>query len=70
MRNIQETGQRLEFNAIHQRVVCADDIDLACYKENTETKLDASKEADLEVNADETECMSMPCYLTAGQISV
>jgi hypothetical protein len=45
--------------------VLADDVDTI--KKNTETVIDTSKEADLEVNAEETKYMLLSCHQNAGQ---
>jgi hypothetical protein len=64
----------LKLNTIHQLVVYAHDVNLLkqntnTLKQNTEVFLVASKNTDLEVNADNAKYMFKPCELAAGNIT-
>jgi hypothetical protein len=59
VRKVQENQVTLKLNGAHQLLVCANDINLLndnidTKKKNTETVIDATKEAGLEVNAEKT----------------
>jgi hypothetical protein len=59
-------------NGTHQLLVRADDINLLgdsinTIKENIETVLDASRDIDLEINAEKTKYMIMSRHPNSGQ---
>jgi hypothetical protein len=59
---VQENQLRLQLNGIHQLLIYADVVNrlrsnIVTIKKNTETLIDASAEAVLEVNAEETKYM-------------
>jgi hypothetical protein len=63
----------LEINETHQLLVYADDINLMgdsinITKENMETLLEASRDADQEIDAEKTKYMIMSCHPDSGQI--
>jgi hypothetical protein len=72
IRKVQKNQVGLKLNGTHQLLVYADDMNLlgdniGTIKKNTETFIDASKEAALEVNAEETKYMLLSRHQNAGQ---
>jgi hypothetical protein len=66
IRKVQENQVGLKLNGTHNDDVnlLGDNIDTI--KKNTETLIDASKEAGLKVNAEKTKYV-LPCHQNAGQ---
>jgi hypothetical protein len=71
IRKVQEIQVGLELNGTHHLLVYADDSNLLgdsmnTTKENTETFLEASRDVDLEINAEKTKYMIMS-HQNSGQ---
>jgi hypothetical protein len=74
IRKVQENQAGLQLNGTHKLLVYVDGAELLednilvdTTKKNTETVIDASKEVGLEIKAEETQYMFMPCHQNAGQ---
>jgi hypothetical protein len=71
-RKVQENQVGLKLNRTHQLLVYADDINLLednidSIKKNTETLIEANKEADLEINAEKSKYTLLSHHQNAGQ---
>jgi hypothetical protein len=71
IRKVQGIHVGLEYGT-HQLLVYADDVSLLgdsvnTIRENSETLLEASRDAGLEINAQKTKCMIMPRHQNSGQ---
>jgi hypothetical protein len=76
IRKMQENQVELKLNGTHQLLAYPDDVNLlgdnidtctTCIKKNTETLIDASKEAGLEINVEKTKYMLISRYQNAGK---
>jgi hypothetical protein len=72
IKKVQENQVDLELDGTHLLLVYANDMNLLgdrinTIKENTETLLEASKNAGLEINAEKTKCMFMSRHPNSGQ---
>jgi translation initiation factor 1 (eIF-1/SUI1) len=72
IRKVQENEVGLELSGTHQLFVYADDINLLggsvnTIKEKSETLLEASRDIDLEINAEKTKCMIMSRHPNSEQ---
>jgi hypothetical protein len=73
IRKVQENKMGLKLNGTHQLLVYADHVnlegdDIETTTKSTETLIDGSKEVGLEVYAEKTKYMLLPCHQNAGQI--
>jgi hypothetical protein len=72
IRKVQETQVGLKLNGTHQLLAYADDVNLLednidTIKGNTETLIDASKEAGLEINIEKTKYMLLSRHQNVGR---
>jgi hypothetical protein len=72
IRKMQENQVVLKSNGTHNFLAYADDMNLLgdnidTIKENTETLIDASKKAGLEINVEKTKYMLLSCQQNVGQ---
>jgi hypothetical protein len=72
IRKVQENEVSLELSGTHQLLVYADDDNLLgnsvnIIKENSETFLEASRDTELEINAEKTKYMIMSHHPNSGQ---
>jgi hypothetical protein len=72
MRKAKEVQVGFELNGTYDLLACADDINFLGYsintiKENTETLLEASRDTDLQVNAEKTKYVIISRHPNSGQ---